>query len=255
MSNDRDFSDEELTAFLDGEFEHVRVRELRQAMKNDPDLQVRFDTLNVNKSEINAAFDTLLEKAPVMPVMPEAGLRKAFVPRAKNLVLIAAFSLVFLLAGLSGGYFMGQQTDKNWREFVATYHALYINATLSDIQQTADDAGGELGLVSKNIGKKIDLSVLVQQDQLDYKRAQILGFEGRPLLQLTFLSKLGDPIALCIIRSSRQGDGQKNSKITMSEMRGMQAASWSQGGYEYFLIGGRDSALIKNAANEFSKNL
>ncbi len=251
MSNNREFSDEELTAFLDGESGHARVGELARAIKNDPNLQARLDNLNLNKAEVNAAFEPLLDMAPAMPVLPKVAPRTPFLPKVKNLMLVAAIALVFLLAGSGVGYFMGQKTDRNWREFVATYHALYVNATLADIQQEPDVAKVELELVAKNIGKKIDLSVVVQQDQLDYKRAQILGFEGKPLLQLTFLSKLGDPIALCIIRSDRRESGE----IRVSEMRGMRAASWSKDGYEYLLIGGRDAALIKNAATEFAKNL
>lgn len=80
---------------------------------------------------------------------------------------------------------------------------------------------------------------------------QTLGFEGRPLMQLTFLSKFGDPIALCIIRSRNT----ETQGIVVNEMRGMLAASWSKDGYEYLLIGGRDEALIRNAASEFAKTL
>jgi len=250
MSNSQKFSDEELTAFLDGEFEHASVEKIRQAVKNDSEIQARIEALSLNKSEVTTAFDLLLAKAPDMPVLPEVASARPELSVVKNWKLIAAFSVVFLLAGLYAGYFVGQNKDETWREFVATYQALYIHATLEGIDQKAEAASAELGLVSQAIGKKVDLSVLVQQNLLDYKRAQILGFEGRPLMQLTFLSKIGEPIALCIIRSKNR----ENNKVVMSEMRGMQAASWSRGGYEYLLIGGRDTALIKNAAVEFAKN-
>ena len=251
MNNSQEFSDEELTAFLDGEFEHTRAEEIRRALKNDSDVQARIDTLSLNKPKIDAAFDQLLNVAPSMPDLPDTAHHETSIPVARCLKLIAVFSFVFLLAGLGAGYFAGQTKDENWREFVATYQALYIHATLEGIDQKPDVAGIELDRVSQAIGKKVDLPSLVQQKQLDYKRAQILGFEGRPLMQLTFLTKLGEPIALCIIRSEML----ENSKVVVSEMRGMQAASWARDGYEYLLIGGRDRALIKNAAVEFAKNL
>jgi len=251
MSSNQKFSDEELTAFLDGEFEHTRAEEIRQALKNDSDIQARINALSLNKPKINTAFNLLLDETPDMPVLPETAPRIASISVARSLKLIAVFSFVFLLAGLSAGYFVGQNKDQTWREFVATYQALYIHATLEGINQKADVASIELERVSQAIGKKVDLSTLFQQNQLDYKRAQILGFEGRPLMQLTFLTKLGEPIALCIIRSEER----ENSKVVVSEMRGMQAASWAKDGYEYLLIGGRDRTLIKNAAGEFAKNL
>jgi len=251
MNNNQNFSDEELTAFLDGEFEHTRAEEIRQALKNNSDVQARIDALSLDKPKIDEAFNRLLNGAPDMPDLPDTTRRETSIPVAKSLKLIAVFSFVFLLAGLGAGYFAGQSKEENWREFVATYQALYIHATLEGIDQKPDAASIELDRVSQAIGKKVDLPNLVQQNQLDYKRAQILGFEGRPLMQLTFLTKLGEPIALCIIRS----EGAKNSVVVESEMRGMRAASWAKDGYEYLLIGGRDAALIKNAAVEFAKNL
>ncbi len=251
MTNPPTFSDEELTAFIDGEFEHTRAEKIQRALENSAEIQTRIKALALNKSQINSAFDLLLYTAPEMPDLPEIKPAKAANITAKSIGLIAAFSFVFLIGGLSAGYFAGQHKDKNWREFVAIYQTLYINATLAGIEQQPKAATLELDKVSQSIGKKVDLSVLVQQSQLDYKRAQILGFEGRPLMQLTFLSKIGDPIALCIIRSGNQ----ESREIVVSEMHGMLAASWSKDGYEYLLIGGHDAALIKSAANGFAKSL
>lgn len=92
---------------------------------------------------------------------------------------------------------------------------------------------------------------LAPVEQLDYKRAQILSFEGRPLIQLAFLSKVGAPVALCILQSY---DGQESSP-GFSEMRGMSSASWSKDGYEYLLIGGNDNSLIKQVAERYSAQL
>ena len=101
------------------------------------------------------------------------------------------------------------------------------------------------------IGKSIDLSTLKQIEGLDYKRVQILGFDGQPLAQLTFLSKVGAPVALCIIR--KQGDG--NTDIHLAELQGMSAASWSRDGYDYLLIGGSDAALIAATAGKLTGRL
>ncbi|MCF6321979.1 MAG: hypothetical protein L3J32_09455 [Rhizobiaceae bacterium] len=251
MSNNPDFSDEELTAFLDGEFDHARADEIREAVANNFDIQARLKALALDKSEINSAFEQLLDAAPQMPELPQSDAARHSVSSYRTMGLVAAFSFVFLIGGLFAGYFAGQNEEENWREFVATYQALYINATLASIDQDAEAASAELEVVSKATGKTIELAQMVEQTQLDYKRAQILGFEGRPLMQLTFLSKLGEPIALCIIRSK----DSENSDIVVSDMRGMLAASWAKDGYEYLLIGGRDATLIESAAKEFAASL
>jgi len=256
MTNAGKFSDEDLVAFLDGEHEHIAVEDIQEALKSDPGLQARIDAMSMDTQAVKNAFDFILDAAPEMPDLPEAAPAPAPASMAGKLKLVAASAALFLMVGLGAGFYfgqtlVGQNGPENWREFVAVYQALYINDTLAGIDQNADEAGIELARVSQSIGKTLDLGDLVQQDQLDYKRAQILGFEGKPLAQLTFLSDAGEPIALCIIRSTGQG----TKEIVISEMLGMQAASWSRDGYEYLLIGGGNAALIKDAANAFARKL
>ena len=106
----------------------------------------------------------------------------------------------------------------------------------------------ELNRVSAAIGKTIDVSALNVSPELDYKRAQILGFKGQALVQLAFLTSTGHPVALCIIRSDREAPG----KIVSETMEGMSSAYWSQGGYEYLLIGGKDQSMVSRLAEKFS---
>ena len=84
--------------------------------------------------------------------------------------------------------------------------------------------------------------------EVDYKRAQILNFEGRTLIQLAFVTGNGEPMALCILRT----DEAAQNKPAQSVMEGMQSAYWSHVGYEYLLIGGADAALVKRLADSFA---
>lgn len=52
----RRFTDEELTAFLDGEEDHAPVAEIRSALKADADLAQRLDALRIDRQVIVAAF-------------------------------------------------------------------------------------------------------------------------------------------------------------------------------------------------------
>jgi hypothetical protein len=87
--------------------------------------------------------------------------------------------------------------------------------------------------------------------EFEYKRSQILGFEGRPLMQVAYLSRVGSPVVLCIMRS----DATAALGVKTDVMQGMAAATWRKGNYEYLLIGGHDKALIERAANTFAAAL
>ena len=101
------------------------------------------------------------------------------------------------------------------------------------------------------MGKQLNLNLVSDVDRLDYKRAQVLGFEGQPIVHLAFLSKIGAPVALCI---KRVGHPSK-SAVHTTEMRGMSAVTWSKGNYEFLLVGGRDAELLTKAATKFAERL
>jgi len=247
MSDQREFSDEQLTAYLDGETDHIPATEIESALENDAALRARLESLSVDTQEIAEALDGLLAHAPAAPDLPEGTDAGTVGTRGPVYRAIAASAVVCLALGGILGFLLSPPQNQTWRDYVATYQALYINATLAHIDQPNTNLADELKRVSQAIGKDIELSSVEGRGQLDYKRAQILGFNGRPLIQLAFLSKVGTPIALCIIRS--QTNAARD--VSMSEREGMSSASWAKGGYEYMLIGGGDDMLISQAAKEF----
>lgn len=252
MSDERTYSDEELTAFLDGEADEDLTRELSLAVARDPGLSARLERLSIDTSEVRQAFDTLLDDAPAAPdflTAPATALTP--VRRSVPMRAIAATAVFCLLAGAAAGYFIAGPGDRTWQDYAATYHALYVNSTLSTVAGNDSETEAQLKRVSTALGKPIELAAVSENAGLDYKRAQILGFEGRPLAQLAFLSKVGAPIALCIMRSY----GAKTQDVRMGEMRGMSAATWSKGNFEYLLIGGEDKALIEQAARRLADRL
>ncbi len=52
----RSFSDEELTAFLDGEEDHAPVADIKSALQSDTALAQRLDALRIDRQIIVAAF-------------------------------------------------------------------------------------------------------------------------------------------------------------------------------------------------------
>lgn len=260
MNELRQFTDEELTAYLDGEAELALVRDIDAAAAVRPEFKQRLSELDVDREAIAGTFRRLLETAPEMAELPEveqagdavAAHRPAGGPRVGAISAIAA-CVALLVAGAAGGHLMTDTRGSGWRDYVAAYQALYVGGTLSHLTPVAEQQLEELSLVGKALGRRFELASLQELEQLDYKRAQTLGFEGRPLVQLAFMSKVGAPVALCIIRSA--GSAETRSDIRLQTIEGMQAAHWGGGGFEYLLIGGTDAELISTAAAYFSNAL
>ena len=104
--------------------------------------------------------------------------------------------------------------------------------------------------VGAAIGKEISVSQVAEFSEVEYKRAQVLAYKGKALIQLTFLSSTGKPIALCILRTSKR----ENKAVEFSQLEGMRAASWKSDDYDYLLIGGEDEMLIERMSKIFTSN-
>lgn len=242
---DRFFTDEELVAYLDGEHDFAPVDDIEQLLVDDPSLRKRLDRLKVDGDAIKDSFDhvrPINRRAPILPHIQSSGLRMQAV------AMIACLALI-IGGGLGFGARGGASGPQGWKEYVAAYQALYINATLASVEISPDIQRLELKRISAAIGKDISLESLSVSPEISYKRAQILGFEGRPLAQLAFLSSTGAPLALCIIRM-----GGDEAETQFGKMEDMSTASWSQGEYEYLLIGGDDPQFIKRLAEQFIAN-
>lgn len=240
----RYFSDEELVAFLDGEDEFAPVEEITKALETDAELAKRLEALRIDTDKIAKSFGALkMGKMPELPPAPVAKDNQGFGK------MIAA-SVLALAIGFGAGI-STSQSEPDWRDYVAAYQALYTNTTLKDVASSQQEQQQELTQVASAIGKNITLDKLNISPQLEYKRSQVLGYNGKPLVQIAFLDSMGQPIALCIIRS----DEGKKLDLQMDSMEGMSTAAWSKDGYEYILIGGQNDALISRMASEFSSTI
>ena len=237
------FSDEELVAYLDGEAEFAPIDEIERALKTDVALAKRLDNLRIDTREVAESFQGLIDSAKKPPEMP------AQQSRGMPYGQIAAAAVIALVIGFSVGNLVGRDNPENWMDYVAAYQALYTNSTLNHVDATAEFQQTELDRVASAIGKTIQVSSLTGISEIEYKRAQVLGFEGKALIQLAFLSSVGEPLALCILRTSSSG----SSEPEIVELEGMSAAAWSGDGYEYLLIGGSDPSQISRLSTEFTE--
>ena len=100
--------------------------------------------------------------------------------------------------------------------------------------------------MSEAIG--IDLTNLPQTEGLTFKRAQLLGFNGKPLVQISYLREDGTPVALCIIPAGPEAQG-----LNMGSAEGLDLARWNTPGYGFLLIGGQEGEPLEREAEIFQK--
>jgi len=244
---DRFFTDEELVAFLDGESDFTPMDEISIALETDQALQRRLNALDLNRAEIASSFKGLLPDAAMMPDVGTTGVEPLRRNAGQWIGYAAAIGLA-VAVGFGAGFTAKGPQRSGWTEYVAAYQALYSNATLANFRQTPEAQQTQLNRVAASIGKTISVDALSMFPEARYKRAQILNFQGRDLVQLAFMTNMGEPIALCIIYSG----GKPIDELELKTMEGLSTAFWSKDGYEYFLIGGRDAALTNRFATGFA---
>ncbi len=240
MTMTTDITDEELTAYLDGEADTALRARIDQTLTSDPEVAARLDALSIDTSSLKAEFDGLLMTAP-NNLVPAANDRSP--PRAFGGAIVAS-----MILGLTMGYTIfspSTPAKPGWTQYVAAYQALYVSETLNTVSPSEPS---ELIRLSEVIGR--DLNPATEIDTLNFKRGQVLGFNGKPLIQLAYLTEDGKPVALCVIRN-----GSPQQDIEHRELEGMQAASWSDGTFSYLLIGGADADLIAETATKFKARL
>lgn len=246
MMDNRSYSDEQLTAWLDGEAEFAPINEISEAVKEDAALAKRIEALRVDRDAIAKSFNRLApsKTAPSLDAM--SGSSAIPISRSFGVTTAATALAACLVMGLFIGRFTTNDRPTDWMEYVAAYQALYTSDTLVATKRNDTVLNAELARVGGIIGKPVALEDLKQASELTYRRAQILGFEGKALAQFAFVTDTGIPVALCILRN-----GEKTSTFETQKMEGMEAASWSSGEFEYLLIGGEDPGLIHRMAEIF----
>ena len=248
MTQNPTFTDEDLTAFLDGEADDALAAAIGDALETDAELNARLAALDIPLAPLNQAFDALLADAPPMPALPEQTPQTAPAPRFGWGWGAGTFG-TGLAAGLAVALVTGfgqpeAPPPPGWAAFVASYQSLYTPETLASVTTTDAERVAQLANVSEALG--LDLTTLPDANGLVFKRAQVLGFNGKPLVQLAYQRADGTPVALCIIPAGPDG-----KPVSMGAAQGMELARWNTPGFGFLLIGGQDPAPIATEAETF----
>ena len=240
MTDARHFTDEDLGRFLDGEADAELTHAIRTAMKADEELSSQVAALQGARDQFAAAFEPLLSLAPEPPTLPE--MPQQGVPAWATGLAGMAAGIVLALGAV---WSLTDRSGPNWRDVVANYQSLYVTETLAQVNDTPEQSAQKLQELSKVLG--LDLTQLPEVEGLTYRRAQQLGFKGKPLAQLTFLTKDGGPVALCILRTTKAD----SDAILAETLDGLAAYSWISGGYGILLIGPTQDQDLKDAEKVF----
>ncbi len=239
------FSDQDLSAHLDDEATPELSEAIRAALADDAELRARLEALQAGQAQFAQAMEAALAAAPPMPDVPRAAPARS--PHVWPVGLAGVAAGIALALGL--GWNVSAPAEPGWRAVVANYQSLYVTETLAEVDLTPEAQAADLERLSSELG--LDLTDLPEVDGLSFRRAQQLGFKGKPLAQLTFLTADGGPVALCIIRTN----GETTPEITAEVLSGLDAFSWTDNGYGVLLVGPQGDTSLEDAAETFRKAL
>lgn len=235
MSHTDTPSDEQLSAYLDGELSADQHQRIADQASADPALAARLDALRCADLPFKAAFDTVLEHAPterlhamlnaLPPAPPQAWSRRRFLAVAAS----------FTVAGVAADrLFLGwQRTEpgQGWRASVAEYMALYTPQTLENLSLDPASHTAQLTAVGALLGVSLSPES-VSLPGAEFRRAQILDYDGVLIGQLTYLDPRHGPLALCITASKK---GMQ--PLASEQRRGLNVVYWANPAHAFMLIG------------------
>ena len=256
--------EQRLQGYLDGALSEAEAKKVAQLLEHSLEARRIFERLSQESRALRALFDAeAADMAARRPIdlarvqtrqAAERGAAWPSLPR-RHWALTGAAAMA---ASLAVGVFLGgllqpsPGTAPGWRMSAAVYHRLYSNETFASaplapaaLAQGLKAAGAELGL---------DLTGLTPPEGLRLERAQLLRFNGRALAQLSFSRRDGAPIALCLMRRNG-GAGADAPAFAASNLTDLTAIDWSDGAYDFLVLGREDAVSLRAVARRFAEQL
>jgi anti-sigma factor RsiW len=240
--------DEALTALIDDELDEATRANLLARVAQDGVLRGRLNALRQSRADIVAAYDSLLEQAPL------AQLRASLPPLDTALVRAPRrpFSRRDLAAGIAVGLLLGaaaavglgllEKEESDWRRAVVEYMLLYTPDTFASLNPDAALAALELKDVGDKVGVALTPANTAVKD-LRFRVAFNLAYAGAPLAEVAYTDAKGDPAAFCVI-----ANGAKTSPLRTEARDGFSYAAWSKYGKSYILVARMPVAQVAELA-------
>ncbi|SCB62071.1 Transmembrane transcriptional regulator (anti-sigma factor RsiW) [Rhizobium aethiopicum] len=238
-------SDEDLTAFIDGELTAEEAARIEAIVKEDDSVAERLDFLARASLPFEQAFAPLLSEAPrekleaMLAAIPTRENAKSIsAPAASRRRFLGALA-ASLVAGIAidraaigiGRRFSAKDENSEWRAVVADYISLYSAETLAGPVPARDDQAAQMAILDEKLGLSLSPEA-VSLPGVDFKRALLLQYDGKALAQIAYLDPETGPMALCIVRSDA---GPKAPDL--ETRKGMNVVYWSNATHAFMLIG------------------
>ncbi|MFX0544149.1 anti-sigma factor family protein [Roseovarius sp. S1116L3] len=249
------YSDAQLRAYLKGMLSQDQAEALEAQVAQDAVLEARLFALDFDRAgALRAAFDAVPETDVLQDL--EGGLPNAKAQAAG--VFPARFwigaGIVASVAFATGAFLFDAETaasDPRWQDLVAAYQSLYVTETLAPIAADNEQLTAQLSRAARRLGRALPLDVVSDLGGLELLRAQILGFDDTPLIQLAYLSEDGMPVALCAIQRA----GPTVGEFTFEVLAGLQSVHWSDGTFSYMIVGDIENDRLSEMAESVRNTL
>jgi anti-sigma factor RsiW len=232
--------DAKLVALIDNELDESSRNALLARLAEDEQLRRRYDELRAAGEPIGAAFDALLQQAPVARLraaLPSG--RPVFEPARRSAriawrELAAGVAIGLLAAGAlawaAASFDLFEDRD-DWRAAVVQYTNLYTNETFSPLNPDASLQAIEL----KALGEKVGANLTPENIALPGLRftvAFMLAYDGLPLGVIAYVEPSGAPVLLCILANHAP-----DAPIRSERREDLSLAWWSRSGRSHLVIG------------------
>ncbi len=170
---------------------------------------------------------------------------------ANGVGIAASFALCFYFGFVTanwGVYKSGDElslslTSKDqaaWVERVAGYQTLYVENTVSGISPNMAATSALLEKIEQVSQIKTAVPDLTEHGYT-FVRAQELGYQSAPLVQLVYFKPGSVPLAFCYMPS----DGDVSAGLSISETEGLRTADWIHDGQRFVIVGNESAAVMQ----------
>jgi anti-sigma factor RsiW len=246
MNERATLSDEQLVAYLDDQLDAEQRARIDTAMAEDSTLNLRLQWLARSSLPFKDAFAQLAQQAPTdrlqsmldtlpSPERPSMD-RRWFLAAAAGLVVTSVVADRLFL-----GWQLSQEKN-NWRGLVADYMSLYVPETLDHLPGDEATQLAQLRSIDTRLGLSLAPAKLTLP-RSEFKRAQILEYDGVPIAQITYLDPANGPMALCVTLSN---SGSRH--FARERRHGMNVVYWADMEHAWMLIGHNPAAELEDIA-------
>lgn len=263
---------EELYAYVEDELDPDARKRVEQAVSANPELAEELAAMEASRLPYKVAFNR--QKMPLVPeeiseklsswvavaeaapcelsVDSRAGKNKTHIALALACVILMTFGLGFWSASVSQTTLVQMQErevqyQQEWVELVADYQSLYVRDTVVSISGGQDKAQILLEKIDKNKGLNSRVPVLATLGY-EFKRAQELGHQGQPLVQLVYLKDKGPPLALCFMPSLGE-----DTPALFGRHGGLGTVSWRQDDQLFVIVAAERASALQQLQQLASK--